>query len=617
MFDLLKLKLALSFIVMIVLMLDLNLSYTFRFILFAICYVGLSYKIIYRAFAGLILKKRMNEQFLMTIATFGAIYLQDLSEALAIMIFYLIGQAFEDYAKTKSHNEITSLIKLKPSVARVVGENNEISECIPRKVKIGSTVRVLAGDSVPLDGILLSDTAVLDTSAINGESQPLTLSKGSEILSGCINTGNVFDIKVSKRYSDGQIARLIALVEDSVLNKSKPEALISRFAAFYTPLVVAMAALLALAPFIFTNLDKGDWINRALIFLVISCPCALVLSVPLSFFGGLGAISKIGVMIKGSIFIELLARIKAIALDKTGTITKGELSVVKFTCSIEQEQVLGIIKALEQNSNHPIAKALVKFCNEHKVSEHKFLEIKEQAGFGIQGFDGKQNIYLGNYNFIKDKINNKTDEVETLGPVVYVANDEALLASIELSDSIKDDAVVFIEKLQHLGIEPFMITGDKEQVAFAIGDKLKLNNSNIYAQCLPEQKLNKLKELKKRFSHLAFVGDGINDAPTLSYSDVGIAMGKNGQALAVEASDVVLMNDDLLKLVKAIVISKKTYRLAIENIVLIIAVKALILALGALGFANIWLAILGDVGLLIIAVLNSMRSLAFAKIQVN
>lgn len=615
MFDLLKIKLAVSIIVMILLMLDLNLSYVLKFIIFAVCYLSLSYKIIYKAFNTLILRRRMNEQFLMTIATFGAIYLQDLSEALAIMIFYLIGQTFEDYAKAKSHKEITSLIKLKPSVARVVNADGSISECLPRKVKIGTVVRVLAGDSVPLDGVLISDNAILDTSAVNGESQPYHITQGQNVLSGCINKDKVFDFKVSKRYSDSQIARLIALVEDSVLNKSKPEALISRFAAFYTPVVVTMAALLAIAPFIIDGLDKDDWINRALIFLVISCPCALVLSVPLSFFGGLGAISKIGVMVKGSIFIEILARLKAIALDKTGTLTKGELSVENFICHTDEQQVLAYVKALEQNSNHPIATALVKYCDERGVNACELSEIQEQAGLGIQGFNGEHHIYIGNGNYIQKKLKLELENQHQSGPVVYVAQDDALLAVIELSDSVKEEAIVFIKSLDQLGIKPYMITGDKQQAAQAIANKIKLDSNNVYSECLPEQKLTTVQKLKHDYHEIAFIGDGINDAPVLSNSDVGIAMGKNGSALAVEASDVVVMNDDLLKIIKAIKISKKTYKLAIENIVLIIGVKALILALGAFGFANIWLAILGDVGLLIISILNSMRSLAFARIK--
>lgn len=612
-----KLRLAFALIVMIMLLLKLDINDYIKLFLFACAYVAVAYETVISAFKTLFKRFRMSEQFLMSIATFGAIALGDYPEALAVLIFYEIGELFEEYASGRSHKEITSLIALKPQIVRVIDENGNELKVKPRKVKIGQTIRVLAGEAIALDGVLKQGSAAVDLSALTGESEPYSYKEGEEIPSGGINMGSVIELVVTKDNSNSSITRLIELIEDAAANKSKPEALISRFAVYYTPIVVTCAVLLALVPFFIEGESFSDWIERALVFLVVSCPCALVLSVPLSFFGGLGAISKIGVMVKGSIHIETLSKLTVLALDKTGTITQGKFKPVDFIVDdgSSKAELLSCVYALESVTTHPIGTAIVNYCKANNIALKKAESVHEVSGFGIEGIiDGKK-VAVGSREFI-EKITARTDLYQStvIGTEVLAAVDGKFIGGLVLNDEPKTGAAAFFGELENLGITSCMITGDKETVAKNIAKRLGI--AKYYAKMLPQDKLKAVKELKEKDGAVVgFVGDGINDAPVLAASDIGIAMGQFGSASAVEASDVVVMNDDLRKIPQAIALSRRTYRLAMQNIVFVIACKLLILVLGAMGIAGIWVAIFGDVGLCVLAVLNAMRALTWVKVK--
>ena len=612
-----KLRLSFALIVMLMLLLKLDINSYLKLALFALAYVAVAYETVIAAFKTLFKRFRMSEQFLMSVATFGAIALGDYAEALAVLIFYEIGELFEEYASGRSHKEITSLIALKPQIVRVIDKDGNELKVKPRKVKVGQTIRVLAGEAVALDGTLKNDSAAVDMSALTGESEPFLYKKGEEIPSGGINMGSVIELTVTKDNSNSSITRLIELIEDAAANKSKPEALISRFAVYYTPLVVTCAIILALVPLFVAGESFSDWIERALVFLVVSCPCALVLSVPLSFFGGLGAISKIGVMVKGSIHIETLSKLTVLALDKTGTITQGKFKPADFIVDdgSSKSELLSCVYALESATTHPIGTAIVNYCKINGVDLKKAEAIHEVSGYGIEGIiDGKK-VAVGSREFI-EKITSRTDldQSKVIGTEVLAAVDGRFIGGIVLNDEPKAGALEFFGSLKSLGITSCMITGDKESVAANIAKRLGIEK--YYAKMLPEDKLKAVKDLKtKSTAVVGFVGDGINDAPVLAASDVGIAMGQFGSASAVEASDVVVMNDDLRKIPQAISLARRTYKLAMQNIVFVIACKLLILVLGAMGIAGIWVAIFGDVGLCVLAVLNAMRAITWVKVK--
>ena len=613
-----KLKLSFALIVMFILLIDLNINMYIKLALFAVAYVWVAYKVAFAAFKNLVKRFRMSEQFLMTIATFGAIALGDLPEALAVLIFYEIGELFEDYASGRSHREITSLISLKPQTARIIDDSGNETILKPRKVKVGQKMRVLAGEVIALDGTLNVESAAIDMSALTGESEPVLYKRGEEVPSGGINMGKVIELTVTKDNSNSSITRLISLIEDAAANKSKPEALISRFAVYYTPIVVFCAVILALVPLFVPGEQFSDWVERALVFLVVSCPCALVLSVPLSFFGGLGVISKIGVMVKGSIHIETLSKLKVLALDKTGTITKGKFVPCDLILEEDnKEELLTYVYALESVTTHPIGTAISNYCQSLNVPLKTASDVKEVSGFGLEGvIDGKK-VVVGRREFIeKETKRSDLKRSNKVGTEVLVAVDGKFVGGIVLNDEAKPEAKEFFAKLNELNITSCMITGDKKEVAEQIAKEL--NISKYYAQMLPQDKLATVNKLKSEtHSVVGFVGDGINDAPVLAAADIGIAMGQFGSPSAVEAADVVVMNDNLSKIPQAIVLAKRTYHLAMQNIVLVIGTKLLILILGALGMAGIWLAILGDVGLCVIAVLNAMRALTWVKIGKN
>lgn len=615
----LKLRLGLGLLTMVLLLTDVISHEIARLAITLVVYVVVAYPVLISAVKDIFVRHRMSEQFLMSIATFGALGLRDYPEALAVMVFYLIGDAFEEYASQRSHNEIASLVKLKPSRVRVIDEDGSERIVKPRQVKIGSRIRVLAGESVALDGTLVGESASIDMSALNGESEPALFTKGQEIPSGVINMGQVIELIVTKDSKNSSITRLLNLIEDAAANKSRPEALITRFSVYYTPIVVGCAVLLALVPFVVPDESFANWFTRALVFLVVSCPCALVLSVPLSFFGGLGAISKTGVMVKGSIHIEALSKLKAMAFDKTGTITKGKFSVLEIKLYNEavatKEQVLSSLYALESLTTHPIGVAIVAYCEGQGIALKEATAVKELTGFGLSGVIDGHEIMVGKEQLVTQKLGltipPNESNLSPVGTEVYVVQDGVLVGRIILADEIKDTARALFDELNELGVKSYMITGDKERVAADIASRCHI--SAYYAEQLPEDKLKTFKAIKAKDGVVGYVGDGINDAPTLAASDVGVAMGQFGSASAVEAADVVVMNDDLTKIPSTIRLAKATYSLAKQNMIFVIAVKAIILILGALGMANIWLAILGDVGLCVLAVLNAMRPLYWGK----
>lgn len=629
----LKLRLAFGLIVMTALLTGAISNFYARLVITLIAYISVAYPVLIAAAKDLVIRHRMSEQFLMTIATFGALGLQDFPEALAVMIFYLIGDAFEDYAAARSHNEIAALVKLKPSQVRVIDDEGVEHVVKPRQVKIGSKIRVLAGEAVALDGTLVNASAAIDLSALNGESEPALFEQGQEVPSGGINLGQVIELIVTKDNKNSSITRLINLIEDSAANKSRPEALITRFSVYYTPIVVACAVLLSLVPLVMPNEEFANWFTRGLIFLVVSCPCALVLSVPLSFFGGLGAISKTGVMVKGSIHLENLAKLKALAFDKTGTITQGKFTVINVQHMDAQGKVIQALTpekllqdksqyvelmtqlswlcALERYTTHPIGQAIVNFCNEHNFEQIEAAEIKETPGFGLEGKINGHTIAVGQLKWVQQRLHITPEPSEIVGTEVYIMQDDQLLSRVILADQVKSTALPMFDALRRLGIKTYMITGDKEKTAAAVAKQCHIDT--YYAEQLPQDKLSVLNKIKQQQGITAFAGDGINDAPSLAASDAGIAMGQFGSAAAVEAADIVVMNDDLTKIPKTIELARRTYDLAKQNMIFVISVKLLILILGALGFANIWLAILGDVGLCVLAVLNAMRTLSWVK----
>lgn len=576
-----------------------------------VAYLLIASDVLVSAFKTLFKQRRMSEQFLMMIATFGAFALCDLPEALAVMIFYKIGELFEEYASGRAHNDISSLVKLKPSFVRLVDENGNEQKVKPRQVKIGDVFKVLKGEVIAIDGNLCDDTAAIDTSALTGESEPRLYTCGQSVPSGCINQGQVIHLRANTLSKNSSITRLLNLIEDAAASKSKPENLIRRFSVWYTPLVVGCAVILALVPLFFQQAEFSDWIERALVFLVVSCPCALVLSVPLSFFGGMGAISRIGVIIKGSIHIETLSKLKAIAFDKTGTLTYGKFTVNKIHSeSLAEDELLSYAVSLEKNSTHPIALSIVEYGRQRKIEEYEVGSVIEKSGMGLESTINGHDVRIGRKEYISSSCGAfEYNEKDAESSYVYISVDNRFSGVIAIADTLKPSAKIMLDSLHAQGIKTVLISGDKKAVAEAICRKLDIKE--CYYEQSPQGKLDTLTSLKKTLSPIAFAGDGLNDAPVVSASDVGIAMGDIGSASAIEAADVVIMHGDLSAISRTVILAKKTYNLAISNMYFVMLVKLLILMLGAIGFANIWLAIFGDVGVLILAVCNAMRALSF------
>ena len=584
-----------------------NIIYIFSYII-----VGLD--IIEKAFRNIIKGKVFDENFLMSIATIGAFAIGEFPEAVAVMLFYKIGELFQDYAVDKSRKSISELMNIKPEYANIE-KNGTIEKVDPKTVKIGDIIVVKPGEKVPLDGIAIYGTSNLDTKALTGESLPKNVKKNDEILSGTINLNSVLKIKVTKEYNESTVNRILELVENASSKKSKSENFITKFAHYYTPIVVLIAVILAIIPpIIIKEATFSQWIYKALSFLVVSCPCALVISIPLSFFGGIGGASKMGILIKGSNYLEQLAKTEIIVFDKTGTLTEGVFDIQKIEAiGIAKEELLEIIAYAENYSNHPISESVKKAYNK-KIDENKIKNYKELAGRGIIATIGEHEVIVGNEKLMKEKKIN-FEKNNLVGTVLYVAIEEKYVGYIQIAVRTKSDAIDTIKNLKKNNIKQVvMLTGDKKDVGESVAKELNLDK--VYTELLPDGKVEKVESLLKEKSQegkLAFVGDGINDAPVLAASDIGIAMGGLGSDSAIEAADIVLMTDEPSKIVDAINLSKKTMNIVKENIVFAISTKILILILSVLGLSTMWWAVFADVGVTIIATINALRVLKIKK----
>ncbi len=572
-----------------------------------IAYLMVGYDVILRSIKNIGHGQIFDENFLMTLATFGAFYTKEYPEAVMVMWLYQVGELFQGYAVGKSRDSISSLMAIRPDYANIM-EDGELIEADPEDIKVGDIIYVKPGEKVPLDGVVIEGYGSLDTSALTGESIPKEIKTGDEILSGCISINGLLTVKVEKEYDDSTVARILDLVENASNKKAKTEKFITKFAKYYTPCVTIAAVLLAVIPPLFFGADFNDYMIRACSFLVISCPCALVISVPLGFFGGIGRASRDGILIKGSNYLETLTKVKKIVFDKTGTLTKGSFEVSQInTKDIDQDELLRITAMIEASSNHPIALSVKKaYGKDIDISMTK--EVKEYPGKGLSVIMDGLRYYAGNEELLKMHNISYTKAAET-GTVIYVACEDNYLGNIIIADKLKDDAMEAILRLKDNHIGVVMLTGDNEKTAKDIASKLGIDQ--YYASLLPEDKVAKIEELLSDTDKVAFVGDGINDAPVLTRADIGIAMGGLGSDAAIEASDVVIMDDRLLKISKAIEIARKTMYIVKENIVIALGIKALVLLLGAFGYVNMWMAVFADVGVSFIAILNSMRTLMY------
>ena len=590
-----------------------------RFGLFMIPYLIIGYDILKKAFKGIRNKQVFDENFLMAVATIGAILLGDYTEGTAVMLFYQIGELFQSYAVGRSRRNISELMDIRPDYANV--ENNgELEQVDPDEVAIGTIIIVQPGEKVPIDGVITEGTSTLNTSALTGESLPRSAKVGDEVISGCINMTGLLKIRTIKEFGESTVSKILELVENSSSRKSKSENFISKFAKYYTPAVCYGALALALLPpIVLLIMGKpamwGDWIYRALTFLVISCPCALVISIPLSFFAGIGGASNQGVLVKGSNYLETLAQTKYVVFDKTGTMTQGVFEVSGIHHSqIPDEKLLEYAALAECSSSHPISKSLQKAYGK-PVDRNRVTDIEEISGNGVIAKVDGVSVAAGNAKLMK-KLGVTYQECHHVGTVVHMAVDGRYAGHILISDIIKPHAKEAIAELKKAGISrTVMLTGDSRRVADQVAAELGIDE--VYSELLPADKVTKVEELldkKTAKEKLAFVGDGINDAPVLSRADIGIAMGALGSDAAIEAADIVLMDDDPLKISKAIKIARKCIRIVYENIYFAIGIKVLCLILGAIGIANMWMAIFADVGVMIIAVLNAIRALFVKKL---
>jgi len=578
--------------------------------LFLVSYIFAGGDVVKRAFRNISRGDVFDENFLMAVASIGAFLIGEAPEGVGVMLFYQVGEAFQSYAVGQSRKSISVLMDIRPDYANVkVGD--DLVKKDPDEVKIGDIIVVKAGEKVPLDGKVLEGTSMLDTSALTGESVPREITAGSELLSGCININGVITAEVTKEFEESTVSKILDLVENASSKKSKSERFITRFARYYTPTVVIIAAILAVVPpLVIKGASFSDWIYRALEFLVVSCPCALVISVPLSFFGGIGGASKKGILVKGSNYLEALAQTEIVVFDKTGTLTKGVFNVQEIHAEgISEQELLKLAAYAESYSNHPISLSLKRAYNKN-IDNDKISDIEEIPGHGVSAKVEGKNVLAGNIKLM-EKNNISYDKAELGGTVVHVAVDNVYAGYILIADEIKEDAANAISKLKQAGIRQIvMLTGDTKAAGENVAKKLGVDQ--VYTDLLPEDKVKKVEELiskKSSKGRLAFAGDGINDAPVLARADIGIAMGVLGSDAAIEAADVVIMTDEPSKIASAMKISKKTSRIAYENIIFAIAVKVIILALSAAGFATMWAAVFADVGVTIIAILNSFRAL--------
>ena len=593
----------------------LKMSQTIQLILMLIAYILLGKDTVLKAVKNVEKGDFFDENFLMTVATLGAIIIGEYPEAVAVMLFYEVGELFQSYAINKSRKSIADMMDIKPEYANVIRDNKSI-KVDPDEVQIDEIIEIKPGERVPLDAIIIKGETTLDTSALTGESIPVEVREGASILSGCINLNALILAKVTKEYFDSTVNKVLDLVENAAAKKSTSERLITRFAKIYTPIVISLAVLLAiLPPIISGEYNFRLWIFRALSFLVVSCPCAFVISVPLSFFSGIGAASRAGILIKGGNYLEILSKVDTVVFDKTGTLTKGVFNVQKVVVldkNKKEDEFISLIAMAESGSNHPISKSIQKYYN-REIDKNSINSIKEISGKGIEAIINNKKILVGNEKLI-DIPNNVI--VNDIGTILYVEIDNKFTGYIVISDEIKKDAQKAIKGLKNIGVKKsIMLTGDIEKVGKKVGEELGLDE--IYTNLLPQDKVSKFEEIisdKKSKGNVAFVGDGINDAPVLARADVGIAMGAMGSDAAIEAADVVIMTDEPSKIVTAIKSSKKTMKIAMQNIALAFGVKAIALILSALGIADMWMAVFADTGVTILAVLNSFRAL---KIENN
>ena len=607
---------SLYIIAVIVSKLNFSMSNIISFGLFIAAYIIVGKDVLLKAFSNIKRGKVFDENFLMTIATVGAVIIGEYPEAVGVMLFYMVGEFLQSLAVNKSRKSISDMMNIRPDYANLVKEDGSVETVDPYDVEVGNIILVKAGEIIPLDGIVVSGKAMLDTSALTGESVPRSVNAGDQVYSGSINKDGLLKLEVTKEFSDSTASKILDLVENAAAKKSKTENFISKFAGIYTPIVVfAAIALAVIPPFIFPGTGFATWIYRALTFLVVSCPCAFVIAIPLSFFSGIGASSKIGVLIKGSNYLELLAGVRTFVFDKTGTLTKGVFEVVSLhPNNVSEEELLSKAAMAEEYSSHPIAISIKKAYEELKTESEentnisdRLSDLKEIAGHGISiKVDGKE-VLVGN-----DKLmtSNSIDfeKSEEFGSVVYVAEEGKFLGSIVINDRIKEDAGESLIALKSVGVEKsVMLTGDIKEVADVVANELGIDYA--YSELLPQDKVEKVEEELDDNKILAFVGDGLNDAPVLARADIGIAMGGIGSDAAIEAADVVIMDDKLYNIVRGIKLAKRTMSIAKQNIIFALGVKLIFLLLAAIGFGTMWEAVFADVGVTVLCVINAMRNL--------
>lgn len=598
-----------SSILLIIAVILKNVNNIVSIILFGVSYLVIGYDILLKAIKNIKRGRIFDENFLMAFATIGAICINELAEAVTVMLFYQIGELFQDYAVNKSRKSIIELMDIRPDYANVIREDKHI-KINPTLVKVGEIILVKPGEKIPLDGIVVEGTSMLNTLALTGESVPRRVSVNDEVLSGCINNDGILKIKVTKNFNNSTVSKILDLVENASSRKSNSENFISKFAKYYTPTVVIIAVILAIFPPLILNQSFSIWIYRALSFLVVSCPCALVVSIPLSFFAGLGASSQIGVLVKGSNYLEALSNVNVIVCDKTGTLTEGVFEVQEISpVDISKDELLKYATYAESFSNHPISLSL-KNSYDKKINTKKITDTKEISGKGVYAKIEGKDILVGNEKLMNEyKI--KFKKSNFVGTIIYVAIDNKYAGYIGISDKIKDDSYKAIKLFKINNINKIiMLTGDKDEISKNVYNELKLDG--YYSELLPQDKVKIVEDLIKEKSNedkLLFIGDGINDAPVLALSDIGVAMGGIGSDAAIEAADVVIMTDEISKIADAIDISKKTMKIVKENIIFAISVKIIVLILSMLGIVTMWSAVFSDVGVSVLAILNALRIL--------
>ena len=607
---------SLYIIAVIVSKINFSMSNIISFGLFIAAYIIVGKDVLLKAFSNIKKGKVFDENFLMTIATVGAVIIGEYPEAVGVMLFYIVGEFLQSLAVNKSRKSISDMMNIRPDYANLVKEDGSVETVDPYDVEVGSYIQIKAGEIIPLDGIVVSGKAMLDTSALTGESVPRSANAGDQVYSGSINKDGLLKLEVTKEFSESTASKILDLVENAAAKKSKTENFISKFAGIYTPIVVfAAIALAVIPPFIFPGTGFATWIYRALTFLVVSCPCAFVIAIPLSFFSGIGASSKIGVLIKGSNYLELLAGVRTFVFDKTGTLTKGVFEVVSLhPNNVSEEELLSKAAMAEEYSSHPIAISVKKAYEELKTESEentnisdRLSDLKEIAGHGISIKVDDKEVLVGN-----DKLmtSNSIDfeKSEEFGSVVYVAEEGKFLGSIVINDRIKEDAGESLIALKSVGVEKsVMLTGDIKEVADVVANELGIDYA--YSELLPQDKVKKVEEVLDENKVLAFVGDGLNDAPVLARADIGIAMGGIGSDAAIEAADVVIMDDKLYNIVRGIKLAKRTMSIAKQNIIFALGVKLIFLLLAAIGFGTMWEAVFADVGVTVLCVINAMRNL--------